>query len=196
MRLHEEYLKRHQLSVPIIKHVPLGHLIVRNSGETCFNVSTVNWTVLKMKWEDPVYHPGFYLFKFLQPYKTNLSDSNFLRAKDEEIKIRWDEYEDYLLNWTANFKPSMFITDPMEIVMTVWEMFIYSHEQTIIERYRSLSNLFFKTLDFHSNLAGRYNSYVKLLKLVDQNDFPFNMWRRNLNEIAQNYSPWIAKLHA
>jgi hypothetical protein len=196
MRLNEEYLQRHKISVPIIRHVPLGYLIVRDSSETCFDFSTVSWTVLAIRWQDQIIHPGFYKFQFFRPQKATSPDSDCLKQYDKDIELRWDEYESFIWEWSSKIDPATIINDPMEVVMTMWEMFVYSHEIYIADRYRNLSNLLFQSLDFTSGLSARYNSYSRFLKLVDGHESPFNSWSKKLSEVTKNYSSWLAKLHA
>jgi len=189
MRLNEEYLQRHNIVVPTIRHVSLGYLVLRYPGENFFD-----WDVVAIEWEEPTSHVGTYHLKFFRPHKTDI-DSNFLHQIGEDIVLRWDEYEDFMWTWSKSLQQGAIISDPMQLVLTVWEMYVYSHDAYFADNYSHLSDLLFQSLDFNSSLAHRYDGYVRFLKSVDTKRSPFSYWNEHLSRITKNYSSWLAKLH-
>ena len=81
MRIFEEYLKRHNIDVPIVHHCNVGTLILKADG--------FEWMVMEIRWISHDYHPGQYSIAINTPIHDGyINDCVF--TKNSTVYKKWD----------------------------------------------------------------------------------------------------------
>lgn len=181
MRIFEEYLKRHNIDVPIVHHCNVGTLILKADG--------FEWMVMEIRWISHDYHPGQYSIEINTPIHDGyINDCVF--TKNSPVYKKWDEYENFLLGTSVynKFKP---VSDPKEIIMTVWEMFVYSCDSWFAKKDSVVKQLLFESLDKDNSIDLRYKKHKEVLSHVDYSLIN-RIWTYEMLAKTQNYAFWLS----
>jgi hypothetical protein len=182
MYLCEEYLQRHGILIPYVKHVSSGHVFFKYKEKEI-------WHLLSIKWVEPTWRPGCYYIKVFRPihdgYKNGLLYEEIL-----ENKIFLDEYEDYFVKWKEDIGK---ISSQKELRMTAWEICLYCYDN-LLANYVSKQD-FFSTVDPTLPMEIRLQSLDKLL-LYFKDRLPLFVETLNMDLIryARGYSDWLVEL--
>src|SRR5688572_25863214 len=112
MRLAEEYLKRHNFDIPLVRYVEQGTIFLRDDSET-----KTAWEMLRINFgPDPNGRsgPGVFTIRRTRPVYNGYSRKTLFEPVAEET-IQWDEYEDYLLSYSRRPGQLRAIRDTAEI---------------------------------------------------------------------------------
>ena len=183
MRIFEEYLNRHNIDVPIVHHCNVGTLVLKSENK---------WLIMSIRWIGHDYHPGQYAIEINYPVHDGY-ENDCVFSKTNPIYIKWDEYEKFLLEWRNNkenkqFKP---VFEPKEVVMAMWEMFVYSCDSWFAKKDSVVKNLLFDSLDRDNDIDLRYKKYKEVLTHIDSSSVN-RIWTYEMLSKTQNYSFWLA----
>src|SRR4051812_38882848 len=118
MRLHEEYFKRHNIQgIPLENHCTQGAVILRTIDP---DIWQNRWILVTIKWIEHPQHPGSYVIEFCVPVHDGESKGRlFTRLPTAEKE--WDEYEDFLLEWTEKLNGVEPVLGHKQIILAAWE---------------------------------------------------------------------------
>ncbi|RDJ35231.1 MAG: hypothetical protein DWQ19_10475 [Crenarchaeota archaeon] len=185
MQIFEEYLQRHSITgVPLLRHTKSGYLFLRENKP--------KWKVLSIFWKEPTYRPGYYVVNVCTPrHNSNAFDMEPILP---EVKLGWDDYEEFLLNWATEYKDGAVVADKLEVLLMSWEMFVFSHDAMLARSYPSLIGSIYETLDFTQPKTDRFQSYNNLAKQLDPGGGPFPTWFRSFEMYNKHYCYWLSEL--
>lgn len=116
MQLHEEYISRHRLNVPVIKHDTRSNVVLRNSNNKL--------SILDIRWIEVGNHPGYYLV-------TRLSSSS---EHEEETEVFYEDYDEYILHLALVFRSDdIRVVAENERELAIWEIFVEMYNLGSIE---------------------------------------------------------------
>ena len=184
MRIFEEYLKRNDIDVPIVHHCNIGTLILRGDNR---------WSLMNIKWQHHEYHPGQYEITIDSPIHDG-HVSNVFFTKNRPILKKWDEYEDFFLNWGKNHPTLKPVFEVKEVMLSAWEIFVFSFDSWFSKK-PEFTNLLFESLDKDNPVDLRYKKQQELINLISV-EYPniFKIWRYEVLIRTQNYAFWLATL--
>ena len=130
MKLYEEFLNRINVNVPVIEHHSEWTFLFRTYGEgwlTPFVLLTVQWTTVENR-------VGFYILSYHKAvHDGHISRRYFDKYKD--IRLAWDEYDQYFKNWEVRNYIRPGLSESMNpihgdnaMLFAAWEMFVYTHD--------------------------------------------------------------------
>ena len=183
MRIFEEYLDRHKIDVPIVRHCNIGTLILRGDNR---------WVTLSIKWENHDYHPGQYHINMNSPIHDGYLNE-IIFTKNAPIYKKWDEYENFFLKWGQNYPRLKPISDPKEVVLAAWEMFVFSCDSWFSKKDSDTKKLLFESLDKDNSIELRYKKYQEMLSIIEIDCPPMlRIWKYEVLVRTQNYAFWLA----
>jgi len=189
LKISDEYLMRHSIHGPFVKHTSRGVLFIR---EMCDY--GVYWTILTTEWNHPGNHPGSYSVKYLCPVHNVRSFEFELSLECTDMRLQWEEYEDFFERFSKSYKKSSIVNEHKEIILMAWEMFAYSHDNYLCKNFKNHYNLLFKSLDFTTCVDSRYKSYLEFMKILGNEEVYFSSFKSDLNKYVNNYSYWLVDL--
>lgn len=187
MRLHEEYFQRHGINQPVVNHCSKGSVILRrNSGVKPFLFVDINW----IKGDR---YPGVYNIEFNEPIHDGWDKGRFFNHVGQPYVKQWDEYEDFLLNWSRDADKSYTPIEANEAILASWEMMVYCYDGWFHGQNYGLKDLLFRTLDDELDIKKRLSYHEDMLNHLSVN-FPgiLNTWTSKF--YVSNYSEWLVNL--
>lgn len=192
MNLCEQYYNRHEISVPIIKHIKFGSLFFHSNSFPFRKVICISW-------REPLYEPGTYLIgsKPINKFSHEIISSK----SDKEFVIGWNDYESFLINLNKNFDLNNFqvVSNKHEVILFAWEIFVLSQEKFLIENFSHLEKHIFNSMDNKKDIEFRYLAYLNFtkdyMKFEDKNSVALSfLYQNSISPYVDNYVYWLAQL--
>lgn len=198
-----EYFKRHNINVPLVQHCTSGTIVLKSK----IPYNEYRWVIFDCDWILDSHH-GVYQFKYRMPnhdaYQRGLffkkvqpyGNSDWNLGSQQVVGQYWDEYEEYILRWVDRtreiYSP---IIDNKDIILSLWEMFVYCYDGWIINQNGYFKDLIFKSVDLEVSQNNRYVAYQDTLKFFTEH-FPaiLKVWRTEFLPTSSRYANWLAKL--
>ena len=181
MYLCEEYLGRHGIKIPYIKHI--------RSGCAFFKPTDNNWYLLTINWQEPTWRPGVYYVRTYEPRHNGYRDG-VLFGQLTEKKLFLDEYEDFFLEWR---KDIVRLPWQEELRLITWEVCLYCYDG-LLASYVSKQD-FLSTIDPDLPAESRLKSLDKVL-VYFQDKLPLFVEALNMDvrRYSKEYANWLAEL--
>lgn len=179
MFLYEEYIKRHNLGLNLVRHIEKGYLFARDPME-----------ILDITWIPPDRYAGQYMVKRLTPNKdAHLRHKLFSTSIGRMLE--WDEYEDYLLKYVKDRQP---VVGDLEKEICAWEMFVFAYDSWFADR--GMVRDIFHTLDERLSIQERHKAITSISAfMTDKYPNVIDVWIQNMSsEYFPYYCNWISDL--
>lgn len=195
MHLHEEYIRRHGLPIPVVLYSQNSQLLVVQDKP--MNIAS-RWQVLSFEWTQPDWHPGRFVKRRLFPrYNSWPADSHGYRYyfAEDEHELRWEDYEEDVIRSIQMYKSESWrpVTDDIECELASWEMVLYMCDGWLAQ---NCSDDFFalveQSLDQTLSLYDRQMAFARALG--DLPDDIRELMACYVYPIASNRSPWMTRL--
>ena len=198
MHLCEEYLSRHKINIPCVKHC--FQRVEFPTHSYCF-VKSVFWNLLAINWVQEPNRVGYYNIQKIEPNSNgfiflenqysftayNKINKNLLTRLNNPVSIYYDDFEDFVLS--LSFQT---VTNYQEVMIVLWEMFLRSLDDNIVHYnlFDKLSRSFFT-----ENKSDRFNIILENIEYLHSNNLEiYNKWKDRFFPFSNNYSYWLAKI--
>lgn len=197
MKLYEEFLTRLNVSVPVIEHHADWTFLFRTHGEgwlTPYVLMSVQWTNVDNR-------VGYYMMTYWKAvYDGHTSKKYFEKYK--EVRLAWDEYDDYFRNWEVRryIKPGLQesmtpIYGENTMLFSAWEMFVYMHDGWIARQSPEFRLYVEGAIDDGRSDNDRIKSYQNaLLFLTTREPKVLQAWKIEIMARLRNYAHWLGRL--
>lgn len=199
MRLHEEYFMRHGITdVPVVQHCSAGSLILQPTDVSRDRFSS-QWILLSIRWKDDDHHPGKYHISIDCPIHDGYQKDQLFTAVGlgfchSPIILKWDLYENFLLDLVSNL-PAIPVVGDQEVVMATWEMFVFSHDSWFLKQPYSIKKSLFESLDKENPIQLRYQNYQDVALFIStHHPAILRSWKYEVLARVQNYANWLAAI--
>lgn len=194
MRLHEEYIHRHQLNVPVIRYDHKGSVFLRTKNfPYC-------WGVLGISWYQGRNAPGNFVISYQTVKHDNFMDRFFVPVPmwKENEHVLWDDYESRMLSIAKSTKNQGWeAVSEQERTMALWQMFLLVYDSWIAnwagqdeEFYTLVEKSIRPDLDFNTRETAfrsarrRISTHPEIAYFLTERLFP----------LAQGHSKWLEDL--
>lgn len=199
MDLQQEYFARHGLDVaPVCYPDNKGNysIVLKNLDAKRFKQP--RYMVVTITLHKQETHPSY--FKITQMLPAHDSQVNGDRTGVSSVwdkKVYWDEWDTFIRTWTANNMGELVPVSGDELVLAVWEMFMYSHDswlaQNLHDRQKDgLFTLMDDTLPIKDRLAA-VQEVEEMIRGKSKNVFSTISNLRGYGE-GRFHAGWIGKL--
>ena len=186
MRLHEEYITRHSLDVPIVRYDKRSTVFLRSKDSPC------DWRIFSTHWNECDWHPGHFVIRHSYP-----CHDGYLRHLLKDLshdEVKWDKYEEHVLKFVENkgdFEP----VPSEEKTIEVWKMFLYMYDSALSGVGSDLLSMIGKSvnpeLDYSEKL--RAISTATLQLRMNHCDI-YDSLSHQVLPLENNYADWLVKL--
>lgn len=196
MKLYEEFLDRLGLNVPVIEHVSHWSFLFRTYGDgwmTPFISMRVDWTCLENR-------VGYYQLNFNKPCHDGYYSRRFFE-KYKEVRLAWDEYDDYFKNWEVRkyVKPGLVASlAPVygdNFIFGMWEVFVYTHDGWIAKQPSEFRMYAEGVIDESKSNADRAIAYQNAVTYMSHCEpTALRTWKNEILEpLNNNYAHWLGR---
>jgi len=187
MQLAEEYLKRHGINIPFVRHVKQGYLFVRRPSDV-----RMEFRILSIKRQVNWRHPSQYKINIMMPRHNNYGDGRMFDLTDDVI-VPWDEFSEWISDpfGDADNKTSL-ILGKKEAWVCAWEMFVYCCDSGFADRVND--RIFWASLDDEMSIDERYSAIQEILERYKNSmsrERMWSMWHDNIETFLKNYCFWL-----
>lgn len=171
MRLHEEYILRNKLSIPVILYDK------KSSVFLCSKKAPYRLNVFSITWEAGHNSPGSFYISLKEPVR-NFSftvnwHNSFFVDRDEKL-IKWNDYDDKIIEIIDFLKIDWVAVTQKERILTLWKMFLF-----VYDHWLSLNT----SLEFKMHVADSLNQENDLESRITS----YKNARRQLNSSIDDY---------
>lgn len=192
MNLCEQYYNRHKIPVSIVKHIKFGSLFFRSNNFPF-------WKIISISWREPLYEPGSYVIAH-KPIN-RFSHEIICSKSEKEFIVGWNDYEEFLPNIKNKFDLENFqvISNNREAILFAWEIFVYSQEKFLIQKFSHLEKHIFDSINMENDIDLRYFAYLNFTKdymrFGDKDSVALSfLYQNSISPYVDNYVYWLAKL--
>jgi hypothetical protein len=182
MYLCEEYMVRHLIDIPYVKHIDSGCVFFKKKDHH-------RWSLLTINWQEPTWRPGIYHIRQYLPIHDGYKQGAIFNQFSEE-KVHLDEYENYILEWRDGVKK---IADGKEVRLAAWEICLYCYD-TLLAMYVCREN-FMASVNPELSIELRAEALDEVILYFKQHfKFFYEAWQSDLRRYIEGYAYWLAKL--
>jgi hypothetical protein len=181
MHLHEEYVKRHKLAVPLIRYDSQSVVLLRSKEKPLF------WRVIDITWSPCHWHPGKFVIKTWVPRHDN---SRMHRAFPTR-EVYWDEYEDRVLALRDMGNDFIAVTKK-ELPLATWYVFLMIYDTYLSRLSEEFKEFVASSID-PDNTELRQAAQRAQVKMCLEDEALKSAYRSHM-EIFRNYSDWLVAL--
>ena len=192
MDLHEEYIQRHNLDIPLIKYSRSSQLFLSSeNGEF-----SERWRVIKIKWEEVVVRPGKFKFAYLKPLHDGFSKDGAFKSCMNYEPYYWDQYEKGIGDLVSYCKKRRYKAEITmdERMQFLWEIFLYVSDARIARMNKEVIQMAWRSL--HDKDQKDRVQWIKILfgklRLIDKS--LMDLYEHYLDPLNQNYAEWLGKI--
>lgn len=191
MKLHEEYIQRHNLNVPVFCYDCRSDVFLKTKN------SPHRWAVFHIIWRQKTSRPGFFEFMRMEPLHNG---HGALSCFDKENYVYWDCYQTQIMNIVSSYKEDGFYAvSGQEKILMAWEMLLYMYDDVLAKRISS-NDFYFqveKSIDSSMSVSSRISSYKNALRILSESsgvDRIMDVFNFQLMPMARWNSKWLEDL--
>lgn len=186
MRLHEEYINRHKLDIPIVRYDSASTVFLRSKDVP------VGWRIINIRWHSCHWHPGHFTIKITSP-SHNRGD----RLQDVvlPVEVHWDEYENRILAIARSSRRHFLAVPRIESDLSAWYIFLLMYDAYMIRTSSSVKEFIAESVDQDVDLLLRHLAARKAQSLLAREDEPlYEAFRRSVQPLTEKYADWLVNL--
>ena len=158
MRLHEEYIHRHKLDVPVVRYDSASQVVLRSKGRP------LQWRIITCEWRTHGYHPGYFEVCCKSPVRNGYYKENTLKDVILPKNLHWDEYETGILSIIDRIKDSFEAVSEKESAMSAWHIFLFIYDTWFANNMNSdFMGCASESVDLDLDFLSRQAAYKKSL---------------------------------
>lgn len=190
MRLHEEYIRRHNLPIPIIRYDSRSNLFLKTKD------APFRWSIFGITWRPQSHRPGFYEFTRMEPLHNG---NGTFRCFEKDKCVYWDQYEKEITRVVVEYKEQGFHPTPSkERTLMAWEMFLYMYDGWLSERmdskfYQNVERSTTASLDLNSRSIS-YRVAKKMLSDCYGSEKIIQILNYQVMPMVSGHSQWLEDL--
>jgi hypothetical protein len=192
MYLFEEYIKRHNLNVPLIYHNSKSTVLLKQKD------ILVSWKVLSFSWTIIPRHPSYYEIVLGQPvhdgYQPGLLIQN---CRGYPKECHWDEYDGQVKHICGQLKQEGYqAIVGREKALAAWEIFLYIYDSYLA---RLMDKAFFwfveQSINADLSVSVRSNACRVAKKMVMDKDSKLaDALIYQIMPLVRDDSDWLARI--
>ena len=183
MRLHEEYIVRNNLNVPIVRYEPSQAILRSKDPPYC-------WRILSANWRSVGYHPGFFEITCKMPIHNGYYKNRMLGDVIRPRSVSWDSYEGCILD-VVDSQKRQFEAIPLEQYdFAAWVMFLFIYDNWLAS---NMDSQFFDCV--YEALEQNESSLENARNLLAIKDFDMNeTFEYQVKPLTYLKSEWLKDL--
>jgi len=189
MRLHEEYISRHHLEVPVVRYDSRSSIFLKTKQSPCA------WRVLSIQWREGGHHPGFFEVNYMMPKHNGYQSGDLLLNVLYPVNLYWEEYEQGILDLVADIRSDYVAVLEEESLSAAWQMFLVMHDTL----FAHFSHGFFADVERSTSTDLDVDERRRAFKTAEKHvdlvaPRTYESWKYQVAPLANLHSKWLEDL--
>lgn len=190
MSLHEEYIQRHNLNVPVVLYNHRSTVFLRNKD------APYNWRVLVFSWRDGGNHPSFFEITYSEAVHNGHEQGKLIKDLIPATICYADDYEAAVHRMVANVRNAGYYAfPPEEQILAAWHFFLKICDSWLAS---TMDQAFFwlveHTLRSDLPVSARLKACSVAQKQLWFDSRANDLWSYQILPLARYGSEWLVKL--
>lgn len=188
MRLHEEYIIRHDLPVSVVRYDKRSTVFLKSKD------SPHQWRILSLHWKECDWHPGHFDARYTRPCH-NGNEDVLLEDVFTPRQLHWDEYEEYLLKLVEEIREEYTAVAFEDQHFASWQVFLVMYDSSLSLLGRDFISIVGKSLSPNISLSQR-DQLVEAGKrsLKRRAGHVYEALEHQVMPLTSDYAEWLVKL--
>lgn len=185
MRLHEEYIHRYALKIPVIQYDERSVVFLRSKS------TPLTWRVLSIHWHPEESHPGYYEMSLRSPQHDGFTRNPFNQCMRNCV-LYWDQYEKKVLSVAAELKREFIAVSKQEHYFTAWQFLLFIFDSALAHVMgRDFYIWVERCLSPGFSFADRTICLDNSIKAVKEFPDVYEFWRYEIAPLGGTHSQWL-----
>ena len=190
MLLHEEYILRHRLKVPIINYDSKSFVFLHR--KSCLSDGLPDWRIFFCGWRSCENHPGNFEISYYQPVQYNHLSEYFAHIASKK-KIFWDQYENYILGFVNDLRGEYLAAPVEDNHFMAWKILLYMCDSYLAKKMtKELSLLIERSIDPTLGYEERQRVLLRIERFLPEE--VIDQWKHEVLVYASIGSRWLVNL--
>lgn len=190
MHLHEEYIKRHKIDIPVVLYKQRSTVLLRSQN------TPYRWRILAFRWRELDNHPGFWEIFYNEAVHNGHEIKTLVNDVYKIEVCHWNKYESSVYFMISRVLADEFVAiEPEEQVLAVWQIFLMMYDSWLA---RHMGNGFFELVGISINSllprAGRLEAIDEAQRQLCIDKTINDVWAFQLLPLAKAGSEWLVRL--
>ena len=181
MHLHEEYIKRRQLKIPLIRYDSRSVALLKSEEE---------WRIIDISWVSCHWHPGHFVIRVLMPRHDKGGSIRVFPNRE----LYWDQYEDHILELKDTW--SGFHAIPKkESSLAWWYVFLLMYDSSLAQLSFDFRELVAASIDPDSEFLDKKIAAKRAQLQMRIEDICLEeAWSGITHDYSPKYADWLVNL--
>jgi hypothetical protein len=189
MKLHEEYIRRHKLNIPVIRFDNRSSLFLKTKD------APFAWSIFNIIWRSQSGRPGFYEFVRMEPLHNGQGAFN---CKDKHNYVYWEQYEFEVEKVISEYRnDGYYSVSSKNRSLMAWEMFLYMYDGWLAKKMDSKFYQQVELSTFGTDFNEKSNAYRVAVKMLDDcygSQELLDMLNYQIRPMINGHSQWLEDL--
>lgn len=190
MYLHEEYINRKKLDIPLFLYKSRSSVFLKSKD------APHKWRILAFSWREPDRHPGYFVTDYTEVVHNGFDKGEFTKDIYNIDITYWDEYEGVVSCVVDLVKKHGYQAVKLEEqTLAAWQIFLMMYDSWLA---RNMDVGFFKTvgrsLDQGLTRRERESALREAQNLLGVDRRINDMWAYQILPLAKTRSEWLVRL--
>lgn len=163
MRLHEEYIHRHKLNVPVVRYDSTSQVVLHSKA------TPLQWRIITCRWRTHGSRPrpGYFEVCCKSPVHNGYYKEHTLIDIISPKSFHWEEYEGGILSIIDHLKMDFEAVKEKESLLAAWQIFIFIYDSWLANNMNyGFMGCVSESVDFDLDLSSRQSAYKKSLSYL------------------------------
>lgn len=188
MRLHEEYIARHDLDVPVVRYDKRSTVFLKSKSSPC------QWRILSICWKECDWHPGHFDVRYTRPCHDGYVDA-LLEDLLVSRHLHWDVYESSILELVEDLKDDYRAITFEDREFAAWQFFLVMHDSALAAVGSEFLSLVGRSLSQDLSLSQKTTLIDVGKSLLERRNLSiYDSLVFQVMPLTENYAEWLVKL--
>ena len=190
MRLHEEYITRHRLEIPVIRFDSRSNLFLKTKD------APFRWSIFNITWRPQSGRPGFFEFVRMEPIHDG---HGAFRCAERDKYVYWDQYDNEVTKIVKHYKENgYYAVQSKARSLMAWELFLFMFDGWLSEKmdasfYKQVEISTTTSLDVNTRMMA-YRCAVRYLSERKDSERQIEMLNYQIMPMISGHSQWLEQL--
>lgn len=187
MFLHEEYIKRHNINIPVVLRVHRSCVFLKSKTSSMGRILTLSW-------RNSTRHPGYFEMNYFNVLHNGCEDDTLIHPiRFEDWK--WPEYEFEILKMVEEIKQDYIAVNSQEVFLAAWFAFLIMCDSWLAKHMNPhFFTLVEASIQSNNDSQSRKIVAIEAIQQLPEKSYARDVWHMMMLPLATCESKWLIGL--